>query len=107
MNDPLTPLQGRLAFHMERIFRSAGGRGVFAHQHFVTLAEGAGLPVAVDEMSDTQCIEGLKLVEQAAYDTGLALFRDCHTGWEREATKLGLTCRGHLQYVQFNEEQRQ
>jgi len=35
MNIELTPLQGRVAFHQERIFRSAGGSGVLAHLDYV------------------------------------------------------------------------
>ena len=82
MTDPLTPLQGRLGFHMERIFRSAGGTGILAHQRFLKLCEAAGLPLMFDTYTREQCVTCLRLVEQAACDQGMGLFRDVRTGWQ-------------------------
>jgi hypothetical protein len=81
MNPGLTPLQGRVAFHQERIFRSTGG-GLHAHQSYVTMAKAAGLPTSIAEMSRNQCREALRLIELAARIRGLALFRNVRTGWE-------------------------
>lgn len=84
MNATLTPLQGRAAFHAERIFRSTG-HGVLAHQRFLKLARSAQLPVAIGEWSVQHCITGLRLMEAAAREFHMERFRNVNTGWRELA----------------------
>jgi hypothetical protein len=81
MDPGLTPLQGRVAFHQERIFRSTGN-GSRAHESYITMAKACGLPTELAKMSRNQCREALRLIELAARMRGLALFRNVRTGWE-------------------------
>lgn len=76
MNAGITPLQGRVIFHNERLFRSVGGNGPKGHARFIELAAKADLPVAIDTYSDEQCRVALACMEQAARDVGMARFRD-------------------------------
>jgi len=93
MNIELTPLQGRVAFHQERIFRSAGGSGVLAHLDYVKLAKAAGLPDLIGSWTPEQCVLGLELVERAARGRRMNQFRQVDTGWEALRAKLFL-CSG-------------
>ena len=90
MNTDLTPLQGRAAFHMERIFRSTGG-GLLAHQRFLRLAKSAQLPKMIGEWTEQQCVTGLRLMEAAAREFGMQQFRDVKTGWQLLADNLRRT----------------
>ena len=82
--DPgVTPDQGRVLFHMERIFRSAGGPGVLAHRSFSAACLAEGLPARVDTWTRDQCVLGLQLIERAAREWRMHLFRDCRTYWEQ------------------------
>ena len=82
--DPgLSPAQGRVLFHMERIFRSAGGPGAMAHQSFTNSCLAEGLPARIDTWTLDQCVLGLQLIERAARMHQMHLFRDCRTYWEQ------------------------
>lgn len=76
MNAGITPMQGRVMFHNERLCRSAGGSGPKCHSRFVALAAERGLRVAIDTYSDDECRVALQLLEQAARDVGMNKFRD-------------------------------
>lgn len=80
MDITLTPKQGRVMFHAERIFRSAGGPGCLAAQTYRALCLDAGLPVMVDQWTDEQCTLGLAFIEQAARKHRMHLFRNVTTG---------------------------
>jgi hypothetical protein len=81
MDSGLTPLQGRVVMHMERLFRMTG-TGLKAHARYVKRAIAAELPVKIGLWSDAQCKLGLQLVEESCRDAGLGGFRDIATGWE-------------------------
>lgn len=78
---PLTPAQGRVLYHQERIFRSAGGRGILAHQAYLRLCIAAGLFDDVGAYDRLQCIRACQLIERAARAEHLHLFRNVSTGW--------------------------
>ncbi len=82
MDCGMTPLQGRVVFHQERIFRSAGGPGVLAHQVYVRLCDAAKLPHEVADFDTAQCRTALRLIQVAATESGMGRFRDVRTGWE-------------------------
>lgn len=82
-----TPDQGRVLFHMERVFRSTGG-GVRAHAEYLALCKTEGLPARVDTWTLAQCVRGLQLIERAARIAGLHWFRDVSTQWEPLALRL-------------------
>lgn len=80
----MSPMQGRVVFHQERIFRSTGG-GIHAHQRYVELCKIDRLPLQITEMADSHCIRALERIEQAARYCELHLFRDVNTGWRELA----------------------
>lgn len=80
-NPGVTPLQGRVVFHQERLLRSTGA-GVYAHQHYTQACHRAGLPVAIAQFSVDQCRVALQLLEAACRVVGMSNFRDVRTGWE-------------------------
>jgi hypothetical protein len=82
---PLTAAQGRVLYHAERIFRSAGGPGCLAAQTWRDACAEAALPLMVDTWTLTQCVMGLTLIEWAARKHRMHLFRDCRTQWEQIA----------------------
>jgi hypothetical protein len=77
----LTPAQGRVLYHQERLFRSTGGSGILAHQRYLRLCAKAGLHPDVGAYSRLQCIRALQLIERAARDAHLHLFRNVTTQW--------------------------
>lgn len=77
-----TPAQGRVLFHMERLFRSAGGRGMCAHYRYLNLCAAAGLPYNVTTFSLAQCVKACQLIERACTAEGLHHFRDVRTQWD-------------------------
>jgi len=77
----LTPAQGRVLYHQERLFRSTGGSGLLAHQKYLRLCTAAGLGSDVGSYGRLQCIRALQLIERAARDVHLHLFRDISTQW--------------------------
>jgi len=94
---PLTAAQGRVLYHAERIFRSAGGPGCIAVQSWRDACAEAALPVLVSAWTLRQCVQGLQLIEWAARRHRMHLFRDVRTQWEplerrhvRAATPSGL-----------------
>lgn len=82
MQDTLTPAQGRVSYHAERIFRSAGGPGDRAAQSWRDACAEAALPVLVSAWTTAQCVKGLALIEWAARKHRMHHFRDCRTQWE-------------------------
>lgn len=82
-----SPAQGRVLYHMERLFRSTGG-GIKAHAEWLRMIELAGLPHLVTRWNDYQCIEGLQWIERACRHTGLHHFRPCDTGWQDIAARV-------------------
>lgn len=76
MHCGLTPLQGRVVFHNERLCRSAGGSGPKCHARYIDLARSNGLAMRIDTWTDDECRLGLALLEQAARDVGVHRFRD-------------------------------
>jgi hypothetical protein len=79
---PMTPAQGRVLYHAERIFRSAGGPGCLAAQTWRDACAEAALPLMVDTWTHEQCLRGLRLIEWAARKHRMHLFRNCSTGWQ-------------------------
>jgi len=79
---PLTAAQGRVLYHSERIFRSAGGPGCLAAQSWRDSCAVRQLPVLVSTWTQMQCVLGLRLIEVAARKHRMHLFRDCRTQWE-------------------------
>ena len=77
----MTPLQGRVVFHQERIFRSTGG-GQVAHTRYVKLCTIARLPNVITDMTPADCVHALYLIQRAAHWAGLGGFRDIATQWE-------------------------
>lgn len=81
MDPGLTPAQGRVVFHQERLLRSTGTHpGVAAeYRHRCALDN---LPVAIAEMSRGQCRLALKNLEDACLAYNLHRVRDIRTQWE-------------------------
>lgn len=77
-----TPAQGRVLYHQERLFRSAGGRGMCAHYRYLGMCAAEALPVAVDTFTLAQCVRALQLIERACTVEGLHHFRDVRTQWD-------------------------
>lgn len=77
---PLTAAQGRVLYHLERLFRSTG-HGIREHARYLQACEDVGLPLrAVHVWSVSDCIMGLQLMEQCARP--MRLFRHIATNWE-------------------------
>lgn len=76
-----TVMQGRVLFHMERLFRSTGG-GIKAHARYVELCRAHNLPRLVTDFHRGNCFTALQLIEVACKDAGLSQFRQCKTGWQ-------------------------
>lgn len=74
--------QYRVQFHAQRLFRQAGGRGIVAHFAWIEHCKHAGLGELISAYSLAQCVLALQLIERAAADAGLNLFRDTRTQWE-------------------------
>ena len=75
--DPgFTPMQGRVLFHIERVFRSAGGNGCLAHQTFLGYARLYGMSTDVRTYTDADCQCVLTMIENAARDHGMHKFRN-------------------------------
>jgi hypothetical protein len=83
MDSGLTPAQGRVVFHQERLFRSAGGRGMPAHATYLDLCREAGLPILIGKFDRNQCVIACRLIERACRTHQLHLTRDVRTGWEQ------------------------
>lgn len=82
MDPGLTPAQGRVAFHQERLLRSTGTHPVVRERYLADCAA-AGLPERLAAMTRQQCRQALRLLEGAALSVkSVAAFRDCRTGWE-------------------------
>lgn len=68
-------MQGRVLFHIERVFRSAGGNGIVAHRTFLKLCASSGISTRVADYHDVVCHRVLRLIEQAARAQGMHKFR--------------------------------
>lgn len=80
MGLPVHALRDQVAGHMVRLFHQTGGMGLLARERFRRLAY--GFPHDVAEWTPEQCVQGLRLIEQAARDTGMHFIRDIRTGWQ-------------------------
>lgn len=77
--EAITPAQGRVLFHNERLFRSTGA-GVREHRAFVADCESRGMDVRkVSTWCDAQCVAVLIRLELHARN--MAGFRQTDTGW--------------------------
>lgn len=92
MNPGITPAQGRVLYHMERLFRSAGGNGQKAHTRFVLLCEQSGLPKMVDQYTTWQCVLALQLIERACGHEKMHHFRPIATGWRDFVPARRISC---------------
>lgn len=85
----MTPEQGRVCFHQERLFRSTGG-GIKAHARYIAMCERDGaLPKRIGLMTRMECARALFYIEQACRAEGLHLFRDVRTQWEELTSPQG------------------
>lgn len=75
-----TTMQGRVLFHMERLFRSTGG-GIKAHARYVELCHQHKLPRIVTDMDHNECIDALRLIELACREVNMHFFRNVITPW--------------------------
>ena len=77
---PLTAAQGRVLYHLERLFRSTG-HGMREHARYIVAIRAAGLdPARVADWSQDDCVLALGLMEHCA-STGKGFhFRACDTG---------------------------
>lgn len=82
MDPGITPAQGRVLYHMERLFRSTGNAPPGAHEAFSASCLAEGLPRRIDTWDRDQCVLGLQLIERACRMHRMHLFRDCRTYWE-------------------------
>lgn len=80
-DQPLTPLQGRVLFHIERAFRSVGGNGGTAHQVFLRACEQLRIPTEVKQQRPAESLVCLALIEQSCDAMGMRGFRDIDTQW--------------------------
>ena len=77
---PMTPAQGRVLYHVERLFRSTG-HGLREHGEFINRCKAEGYDLAhVDTWALPQCVRALQIMEECA--APMAGFRDVRTGWE-------------------------
>lgn len=78
----MTPSQGRVCFHQERLFRSTGAGGK-AHAQYTAMCREAGLPASIERWTRAECCTALRLMERAAKLDRMALVRDVRTDWEQ------------------------
>ena len=77
---PLTVAQGRVLYHLERIFRSTG-HGMREYRAFLEGCAAAGLDAdGVATWDTARCIQALQLMEKHARP--MAGFRPLDTGWQ-------------------------
>jgi hypothetical protein len=85
-HDDLTPLQARVLYHVERVFRSAGGNGCIAHRDFTDTVAGKfmrgyleGREDRAATWDDRTCMLLLGEITAAARRHGMHHFRpvDC------------------------------
>ncbi len=81
--DPgVTPAQGRVVFHQERLFRSTGNARPGAYPEYIKACQDEGLPARICEWTPEQCRVALHLMEIVCHKHRMDCFRDCRTGWE-------------------------
>jgi hypothetical protein len=77
---PLSAAQGRVLYHVERLFRSTG-HGMREHAHFLQACADMGLNVRrVQDWNLKACVHALRAMERCA--APMALFRATATGWQ-------------------------
>lgn len=81
MDSGLTPAQGRVVFHTERLFRGTAGNGLLAHRRWIAMCKHEALPVKIADMDVFQCRIALILVETACREFRIHLFREIDTQW--------------------------
>lgn len=78
---PLTAAQGRVLYHIERLFRSTGA-GIREHQQFTRTCADLGLNAQrVQDWTTPQCVQALQVMERCARRGRGFAFRYCGTGW--------------------------
>jgi hypothetical protein len=85
----ISPAQARVLFHVERVFRSAGGNGCKAHRDFTDtvsrlfdLGEIEGRPDSAASWSDAACSRLLREITAAARRHKMHHFRNVDCGGE-------------------------
>lgn len=73
----MTPIQGRVCFHQERLLYGQSK----AHAEYIRIAHDLGLPDSITAMTYRQCILALGCIEAAARQFPVR-GRDVRTGWE-------------------------
>ncbi len=78
---PLSAAQGRVLYHLERLFRSTGA-GAEPHRRFIQACADMGLSVRrVQDWTVPQCVQALQVMEACARRAKGFHFRPCATGW--------------------------
>ena len=86
---PLTASQGRVLYHLERLFRSTG-HGIMAHAQYIAAVREVGLdPERVADWTVPQCVQALQIMERVARAAPGFRFRPCDTGW-RDFAGIGV-----------------
>lgn len=78
MDSGLTPAQGRVVFHSERLLRSTGADPQYARDWRQRCLDHC-LPVLISDMTVEECRRALQLLEKVCYP--MALVRDLETDW--------------------------
>lgn len=78
-HDAISPRQARVLFHLERVFRSAGGPGCLAHRDFTAAAvraygDAKARNAALWSAEDCDALHGM--IEHAARQWRMHVFRD-------------------------------
>lgn len=81
MDPGLTPAQGRVVFHQERLLRSCGEDRRISAEYRQRCAMDK-LPTAIDKMTVEQCKLALRNLEDACISYRLNRFRNVRTQWE-------------------------
>lgn len=79
---PLTPAQGRVLYHVERIFRSTGGNPIHHHAYIMACAQAELKLRRVVDWTQAECVTALQILERVARRCKLNRFRDVNTGWQ-------------------------
>ena len=79
-HEALTPMQARVLYHVERVFRSAGGNGCLAHRDFLRAAEAFCDPRAAASWSEDTCSRLLREITAAARRHKMHHFRNVDCG---------------------------
>lgn len=82
MDSTLTAAQGRVLFHLGRLFRSTGAgiRELGEYRRRISETMGAQALADVGLWSTADCVRALQIMEDCARP--MSGFRDVRTGWE-------------------------